>query len=356
MLIPSEALRDLVTDIFATAGCSATEAATIGRHLVNSDLAGHPSHGVVRVAGYVEQLGAGTVVAGRSIEVVTETDVLAVVDGGYGFGQTVGGQAVAMGITKARTEGLAAIGLRHAGHLGRISDWAEMAARAGLVSIHFVVVAGSRLVAPFGSKDRRFGTNPIAIGIPQNDDEPLLIDFATSVVAEGKTRVALNGGARVPDDALVGPDGKPTGDPNVLYGETPPGKLPSSMGGPGALRAMGDHKGSALSFACELLAGVLTGAGTASADRFCNGMLSIYLSPEHFAAADFVDEVNEFAEHVRAATTVDGEGTTILPGDLERRRRAGHLVNGIDLADGTWEQLTTTAGRLGVDLPSLDQQ
>ena len=290
-------------------------------------------------------------IPGRSIEVVVDSGPMAVVDGGFGFGQTVGGQAVAVGTAKARELGVAAVGLRHAGHLGRISDWAELATRAGQVSIHFVNVASSRLVAPFGSTERRFGTNPIAIGIPQGDGDPLLIDFATSVVAEGKTRVALNGGAPVPDDALIGPDGKVTSDPLVLYGETEEGQLPSAMGGPGALRAMGNQKGSALALACELLAGVLTGSGTASSDQPCNGMLSIYLAPDHFAAAGFVEEVADFVDHVRAAAPIEEGGSTVVPGDLERERRARQLVHGIDLASGTWDQLVTTANSLGVAVP-----
>ncbi|MCP3992977.1 MAG: malate dehydrogenase [Actinomycetia bacterium] len=351
MLIPSDSLRELVTEIFAAAGCSLVEASTVARHLIESDLAGHPSHGVVRVPGYVESVADGRLVPGQSISIVTEGESLAVVDGGYGFGQTVGGEAVALGIAKAREQGVAAVGLRHSGHLGRISDWADLAARADLVSIHFVNVAGSRLVAPFGSKERRFGTNPIAIGVPQPGDRPLLIDFATSVVAEGKARVALNGGAPVPDDALVGPDGVSTGDPLVLYGETEEGVLPNSQAGPGALRAMGEQKGSALALACELLAGVLTGSGTANADRFCNGMLSIYLSPNHFAAQGFSDEVEDFVNHVRRATPLDEGGTVVVPGDLERQRRVRQLAQGIDLADGTWVQLGATASRLEVALP-----
>ena len=350
MLIRADSLNRLVTDVFIAAGCSEVEAATIARHLVDSDLAGHPSHGVMRVAGYVEAMRTGRVVAGQSIEIVTESDGLAVVDGGFGFGQTVGAQAVDLGIAKAGRFGVAAVGLRHCGHLGRISDWAELAARAGLVSIHFVNVAASRLVAPFGSRQRRFGTNPIAVGLPQPDDEPLLIDFATSVVAEGKARVALNGGAPVPDDALIGPDGVITGDPGVLYGPVQPGAVPNPMAGPGALRAMGDQKGSALALACELLAGVLTGSGTASSDRSCNGMLSIYLSPDHFAATGFVEEARTFVDHVRSAEPIEAGGSVVVPGDLERARRARQLVDGIVLADGTWAQLTSVAASLGLTL------
>jgi uncharacterized oxidoreductase len=354
MAVPAEQLNHLVRDIFERGGCSRREASGIARRLVGADLAGHPSHGVIRVPGYVERLASGQLVADRTITVVTENDCLAVVDGRYGFGQTVGRQAVELGIVKARASGVAVIGLRRAGHLGRIADWAEMAADAGLVSVHFVNAAGSSLVAPFGSKERRFSTNPIAIGVPQARSEPLLSDFATSVVAEGKARVALNGGPPLPPASLVGPEGQLTSDPQVLYGPVEPGQQPSSRDGPGALRSMGDHKGSALSLACELLAGVLTGSGTSSSTGvFGNGMLSIYLSPDHFAAPAFVAQATDFADHVRRAAPIDPASPTVVPGDPERLRRQQQLAEGIELAEGTRRQLIATAEWIGADARSL---
>ena len=112
--------------------------------------------------------------------------------------------------------------LRNAGHIGRVGDWAEMAAEAGLVSVHFVNASGSVLVAPFGGVERRFSTAPYCVGVPRPGEPPLVLDFATSVVAEGKVLVASQGGKKMPDDALIGPDGKISGDPHVLYGDYTP--------------------------------------------------------------------------------------------------------------------------------------
>lgn len=353
MRVPVESLKSMVAEIFVAAGCSEDESACIARHLLAADLAGHPSHGVVRVRNYVEWLAGGAVVADQEIEVVSENDTLAVLDGGYGFGQTLGEEAVRFGLAKAERSGVSVVALRNSGHLGRIADWAEAAADAGYVSIHFVNVAGTGLVAPFGGKERRFGTDPIAIGIPQQDRPPILIDFATSVVAEGKAKVALNGGTPVPDNALVGPDGETTGDTMVLYGESKPGMNPDPRRGPGALRAMGGQKGSALALACELLAGVLTGSATSGTEPFSNGMLSIYLSPEHFAATSFAAAATEFADYVRSAAPADPGVAVQIPGDIERAKAEEQHRNGIDLADGTWRDLQVSAERVGVTLPEL---
>ena len=111
---------------------------------------------------------------------------------------------------------MAAVSLRNAGHLGRVGDWAEMAAEAGLISIHFVNASGSILVAPYGGTERRLSTAPYCVGIPRPDHSPVILDFATSVVAEGKVLVASQGGKALPQDALIGPDGRMSTDPLYL--------------------------------------------------------------------------------------------------------------------------------------------
>jgi uncharacterized oxidoreductase len=217
--IQAEAMQDLTAEIFVAAGCSAEESARIGRRLVMANLTGHDSHGVIRIPRYVQWMRDGTLVPGRTIAIVTESDSFAVVDGRHGFGQSVGTQAVELGIAKAKANGVAIVALRNAGHLGRIGDWAEMAVEAGLISIHFVNVAGSLLVAPFGGTERRMSTNPVCIGVPLSDRPPLILDFATALVAEGKVLVAASGGKALPAGALIGPDGVPSADPKTLYGE-----------------------------------------------------------------------------------------------------------------------------------------
>lgn len=351
MLIRAEALTALVAEVFRGAGCSAAEADRVASRLVSANLTGHDSHGVSRTPRYVRMLREGVMVADQTAEVVSRTPSHAVVDGRYGLGQTVGEQAVALGIEMAAAGGTAIVGLRNAGHLGRAGDWAEMAADAGLVSIHVMNVRGAALVAPFGGVERRFGTNPIAIGVPRDGEPPLVHDFATSVVAEGKVNVATQGGPAVPHGSLITGDGHLSDDPSALYGPERPVR---AADGDGALRAMGEHKGSGLAMMCELLGGALTGSGTVKADRqrFANGMLSIYVSPEAFlgddGAAWFVDEVRAHARWVSSSRAAAGHDRVLVPGEIERLRADERRREGIDLADGTWAAIVETATSLGV--------
>ena len=242
--------------------------------------------------------------------------MIAVVNGGYGFGQTVGEQTVDLGVEKARRHGVAVTALRNSGHLGRIGDWAERAAESNCASIHMVNVRGSLILAPYGAIERRGSTSPFCAGVPRPGEPPIIHDFATSVVAEGKAMVALHGGKPLPGDALVDADGSYTSDPRPLYGETPPGRTPDPHDGPGALAPFGLHKGSGLNFFMEMFGGALTGSGTAAAlgdterRRFCNGMLSIYMQVDAFHDDDwFAREVSAYVEYWKAARTArPGEG------------------------------------------------
>lgn len=348
--IKAKELESFVADIFATAGCSKEEGGRIGRYLVSANLSGHDSHGVVRVPRYASQKKSGTVVADVTVDVLVDTPVIAVVDGKYGFGQTVTPQAVRIGIDKCLKNGLSAVTLRNAGHVGRVGDWAEMAAEAGLVSVHFVNASGSVLVAPYGGVERRFSTAPYCVGVPRPGEDPLVLDFATSIVAEGKVLVTSQGGKKLPEGALIGPDGKPSADPHLLYGDyTPTGPRDHSKG-TGAIRAFGDHKGSGLAFMCEVLGGALTGTGAAEAGRrFANGMMSFYVDPKIVDPANFLPgELNRFVGWVKTAKPVPGE-EVLVPGETEARLREKRLAEGIPLPDEIWQSLVTTARELGMD-------
>src|ERR1700694_2991505 len=143
-------LINFVAEGFSHAESSPEEAKRIATYLTTANLTGHDSHGVIRVPVYIRWKKMGSVVPDQTVDLVVDTPSLAVVDGKYGFGQTVTPQAVRIGIEKCLKNGLSAVTLRNAGHIGRVGDWAEMAAEAGLVSVHFVNAAGSVLVAPFG--------------------------------------------------------------------------------------------------------------------------------------------------------------------------------------------------------------
>jgi len=356
--VKAKALEAFVADIFSCAGCSKEEGDRIGRYLVSANLSGHDSHGVVRVPRYVVQKKSGTVVADVTVDLVVDTPVIAVVDGKYGFGQTVTPQAVRIGIEKCRGSGLSAVTLRNAGHVGRVGDWAEMAAEAGLVSVHFVNASGSVLVAPFGGVERRFSTAPYCVGIPRPGLPPLVLDFATSVVAEGKVLVASQGGKKVPESALIGPDGKLGGDPHLLYGDyTPTGPRDHSKG-MGAIRAFGDHKGSGLAFMCELLGGSLSGTGATDPKRgrFANGMLSFYVDPKAVDPAGFFPaDVARYVDFVKSSRPAVPGGEILVPGEPEERMRAQRLANGVPLPDDTWAAIVETARSVGLDERRIQQ-
>ena len=355
--IQAEAMQDLTAEIFVAAGCSAEEGARIGRRLVMANLTGHDSHGVIRIPRYLQWMRDGTLVPGQTIEIVTQSESFAVVDGRHGFGQSVGEQAVGIGIAMAERNGVAIVALRNAGHLGRIGDWAEMAADAGLISIHFVNVAGSLLVAPFGGTERRMSTNPICIGVPLEGAPPLILDFATALVAEGKVLVAASGGKALPPGALIGPDGVPSADPKTLYGE---GDIHDPRGGrlgQGAIRAMGEHKGSGLALICEMLAGALTGSGCAGpAERpIANGMLSIYLSLEAFTGDhDFAAEARQYLDFFTGARAAVAGGEVLVPGQPEQRNRTQCLAEGIEVPGDAWADIRAAALDVGLSQARID--
>jgi uncharacterized oxidoreductase len=354
--ISHDRLRDLVTEIFAKAGSSREEAGRIAFYLVGANLAGHDSHGVIRVPGYLRKLDEGQTVRDQRITIVSDTPVIAVIDGGFGYGQTVGPQAVAIGIAKCKTMGLSAIALRNAAHIGRIGDFAEMAAAEGLVSVHFVNAAGSVLVAPYGGTERRFSTAPYCVGVPRPGLSPLILDFATSLVAEGKALVASRGGKKLPADALVGPDGEVSGDPHLLYGDYEPAGPRNHGQGKGALRAFGDHKGSGLALMCELVGGALTGNGATAQDRrFSNGMMSIFIDPKRVDGTDFFPgEVARYLAYVKSSKPIREGGEVLLPGEPEERMRRERTETGVPLPEDVWTSIVTSAREIGVPQARID--
>ena len=351
---------ELITEIFQAKACSDYEAKTIAERLCGSNLKGHDSHGIVRVPRYVEWMERDWVFPNIESELVIDAGALACLDAKQGFGQVAGERAVDEGISRAKKHGVSVVGLKNSGHLGRIGDWAERAADAGFISFHFVNVRGSLLVAPFGGTDRRGSTSPLAIGIPSKGKEHIILDMATSTVAEGKVMVAQKGGKPLPQGALIDSSGNLTINPEVMYGKISDDEVPDSENGSGAITAFGLHKGSGINFMMEMLGGALTGSGVSAGiddkekRKFANGMLSIYISVEKMVDLDyFSKEVQSYADFVRASPASDKNGKVLIPGDKEIITNNDRLANGLPVAPIVWENIKQTAQKL--EIPNLDR-
>lgn len=335
-------LQRFVQEIFARAGCEAAEASCVAAHLVEANLVGHDSHGVIRTPIYVRWMGEEKVFANRTIQVVSDSGALAVADGQMGLGQSVGQQTLKLAIERCREHGVSVTALRNSGHLGRIGHWAEMAIDAGFVSLHFVNTTGLGMhVVPVGGIDSRLSINPITMGIPIKGRSPFVLDIAAAMTAEGKLKVARNKGVPVPEGWIIDAEGRPTTDPNDFYG--PPF---------GAILPFGGHKGYGLGLVAELLAGALTGGGCSreGKDRLEQGMLSILIDPLRLQSHDEVfGEILRYVDFVRTSRPATPEGEVLIPGDVEARNRQQRISNGIELDDKTWSQLEETAR--GVSVP-----
>ncbi|MGE0536096.1 MAG: malate/lactate/ureidoglycolate dehydrogenase [Pirellulales bacterium] len=345
MLISPPRLEQLVHDIFAAAGCRDREPQQIASRLVGANLVGHDSHGVIRVPDYIQWLRDGKVIANRQAETVFDSEVFAVLDGGFGFGQALGEQAMQLALERVARHGVAVVGLRNAGHLGRIGDWAEMAATAGYVSLHFVNTSGGGiLVAPFGGIDRRLSADPIAAGVPLANGRSLILDISCAIIAEGKLKVARNKGVNVAEGLILDPDGQSTTDPLKFYG--PPR---------GAILPFGGHKGYALGMVVEIMAGALCGGWCSNPEvkQVANNMLSIVVDPARMQPRQaFVAEVERFIAEVKTSRTVTPEGEILYPGEPEARCRAQRQAEGIPLDETTWSNLAAVAAQF--DVPVSD--
>ena len=334
-----ERLATFVATVMQAGGSEAQEAQTIARRLVDSNCVGHDSHGVIRVGKYLEWVREGWLRPNQQPSVIVDAEALAIVDGNRGFGQVVGEFAAKLGIAKAAKSGIAMIGLRNCGHLGRVGDWAEMAAAEGQVSLHFLNTSGAQRVAPFGGSDRRLSTNPISVGIPLDNADPVILDVTTSMVAEGKLMVAMNKGERVPEGWIIDREGAPTSDPKAFYDG-------------GALLTVGGHKGSGLSIVTDLLAGAVSTGRSSDPDDpvLRNNMLSIYIAPRVYAPDGWVTaEARRFIDWVKASPPMKAGEPVLAPGDVERRTRDARRKNGVPLDDKTLADLVAAARSVGID-------
>lgn len=340
--IHPDTLHRWVTDLFSAAGSSAEEARLTADHLVLSNLSGHDSHGVGMVPRYVKSIAAGELTLNTAVEVVTDSGSVLVIDAHRGMGQAVTHQAMKLAIARAHETGVCVMGLRNSHHLGRVGHWAEQAIAEGLIAVHFTNAVSQHWVAPYGGAEARFVTNPFTVGIPraEADGGPIVLDFATSAIAQGKVRVAYNAKKHTPEGALIDHEGFPTTNPGVLFEPV--------NGRTGALTTMAAHKGYALAMVCELLGAALTGGSVTIPKNqpkagVWNNMLTIVFDPARFGTQSaFEVSMHDFVAWVKSARLAEGFDEILMPGDPERRSRAARAT-AVPIDEGTIAEMDEAA-------------
>lgn len=349
-MIASEPLRAAMTELMQGFGSAPREVELVVDNLIQANLTGHDSHGIGMLPRYANAFQEGGLRANAHVQTRIDTGTLLALDGQAGFGQVIGHETMELGIARAREHGSCIVALANSHHLCRIGALAEMAVAQGLVSMHFVNVISRPIVAPWGGRDGRFGTNPFAVGIPVAGRPPVILDLATSVIAQGKTRVAHNKGERLAPGQLLDDQGEPTTDPK--FGVVEP---------LGALRTFGEHKGFGLALVCELLGGALAGGLTLHGpsegkQRVLNGMLTILFDPQRLGeAAVYSPEMQAFLDWVVASPPQAGTDRVRVAGEPERESRARRLAEGIPVDSTTWSELLAAAERLGRDPSTVNR-
>ena len=337
-------LQPIIADILEAAGGPQEYAEIVATHLVNANLAGHDSHGVIRTPYYVKSIDSGRLDPKSEPVVVEETASIAQIDGRDTFGQVVARIGAELAIKKAAEEGVALVTMYNIGHTGRLGTYAEMAAEAGMAAMVWDgCIGGNRsVVIPLNGQGRKVGANPIAMGFPSEKYGATILDFATSMSAAGKVMVAKDKGERLPDKWIVDKDGRPTDDPREF-----------DKGG--AMRPMGmpsvGHKGYALAMMVgfmTMMASLPSGAKMPKEDRWGTVILMIDIS-RFGSLQQFQQDVDAAIDYVKA-DPLDGE--VLYPGEVETRHRAERLANGIDLPEPTWREIMACVERFGLAPPA----
>ena len=332
--------------LLQAAGTPAEEARIVMEHLVGANLAGHDSHGIILLPTYIARIQRGHIVPGAPIEIERETPTTARINGNWGFGYVVTTRAMEMAIAKAHVHQVAAMTIYQQGHVGRLADYPLMAARAGMIGL-ITCDSGRapKVVAPYGGRAPRLGTNPLAIAFPSDLDGPVFLDMATSAVAAGKLAVRRNRGEPAPPGWIIDKHGQPTTDVTAFY----EGGAILPMGGAQA------YKGYVLSFMVETLSGILTGLGFGldPHGRHNDGTFLAVFNVEAFRPlAEFKRDLAAFVTYLKETPPATGFSEVLYPGELEYQTAQQRRRTGIYVEEETWRQITALQHEFGLSASS----
>jgi uncharacterized oxidoreductase len=345
--LPASELRLRVSGIFRAVDSPDAVAERVAASLVEANLTGHDSHGVIRVPSYVRAVREERIDPRGEIRIVQEGAATAVLDCAHNFGQVGAVRAVELAVGKARAHDISAVVLQRSAHVGRLGEYVVIAARQGFAGLMICNgTASGGIVAPHGGTARALGSNPIAWAVPGADDKPIFLDYATSVCAQGKIQVAVDEGHPLPEGWLLDREGQPTRDPRE-----------QSRGG--VMLPFGGHKGYALGVIIELLAGGLSGAGPALLPDYerAQGTVLVVLRVETFCPVErFRQMTVDFARQLKTTPRAAGCDEILLPGEPEWRSKVARERDGIPLPAKTWDRLAVTAAGLGLEWPAPGEE
>ncbi|MFO1037329.1 MAG: malate/lactate/ureidoglycolate dehydrogenase [Geminicoccaceae bacterium] len=349
--LSAAALKALAVLVVRATGSRPEEAEIVADHLVAANLAGHDSHGIGMLPDYVRLVHEKLLVPNQTLRLIADAGGLLHFDGGRGYGHVMASEAMGHGIERARRQGAAVVALKNASHVGRIGDYTEQCAAAGMVSIHFVNVGDHEPhQAPFACAAPRLGTNPFSAGLPGDGGTEIFLDMATSAIAFGKARVARNKGVPVPEATVIDKEGRPTTDPTALVDNHE-----------GALLAFGLHKGSGLAIMCEMLGAALTGGQTIAPHHprqggILNSMLSIIIDPAALGdPAAIKGEVRAVKSYIKASPVAPAFPEVLLPGEPEARARVVRGRDGVPIDAKSLADILAAGESLGVARADLER-
>jgi len=342
LTIPAERLHKVSTALFKAAGTPDDITKDVVDILIESNLAGHDSHGVQLIPNYMRQAKAGNVKADARPTIVEETPTTALVSGHWGWGQLTAAFGTDVAIRKAKESRISMVGMVECNHVGRQGEYVERASAAGMAMIACLGGSGNGgNTAPFGGRKGALGTNPWSMGIPAGEQPNVLLDFATTLVAGNKVAVAAAKGEQLPPGAILDKDGNPSTDPAALRAG-------------GTMLPFGAHKGYALAVAAELMGNVVTASYRFPGPGRGGGTFFITFDPATFAPRDaYLAETDKVLGRIKAVPPAPGFQEVLLPGEPELRSRERRGREGVPLPEATWEALVKSGNDLGVNVEAL---
>jgi hydroxycarboxylate dehydrogenase B len=332
----------LTVDIFQACGSPAEDSRIVANHLVTANLCGMDSHGLIRIPQYVQDAQEGTARPGAPITIASETPVSAVVDCGWNFGVVGAEKAAGIAIAKARSSRIAVVSTLRCNHAGRLGHYLEEIVQQKLIGFGFCSSPKhGHFVVPWGGRDGRLSTNPMAYGIPDGD-APIVSDFSTSQAPEGKIRLYKNRKQNLPEGWILDAAGQPSTSPSDFYGPPQGGILP--FGG------RQGYRGYALGLLVEVMGTILAGSDPTE-DRPGNGVTFIVFDPTLLVDAHrFETNLKKLKEYVHSSRPSKSGSEVLLPGEPEQRSRAVRSKEGIEIDVATWASIVNIAALLKVEL------